>query len=1119
MRQYLDECLHSLAVQDWPNIEVIVVDDGSNDSSGEIAEQVAATDRRFSVIHQRNRGLGHARNRGVERATGEYLAFVDGDDLIPPAAFGAMLRTLENTGSDFAAGNVARLAKGRLSPSSLHQPIFEMDRLKTNVSSYPILFRDRTATNKIWRRSFWAEHELAFPEGVLYEDIAVVLSAYAIAEQVDVLSAVSYWWRIRDRRVGPSITQDRHDTRHIEDRFDALETARRAVVRHQPALKSAFFQAVFLSDLQPFFKILEEASPDYRRRFRQRCLRLLAVAGDDVLGGLPAIARLKYHLVEHGSDDELATVTAFERGLAAEHPTVEIDGRWYGDYPLRDLLPNHLYLLDQELALKSGIDRVWWEAGLLQVGGWAFLDLIDLSDPPAVVMKVWLQEVGSKRRVDLSGQPLIDDRLWRESKDPLHSYREGGFRASLDPTLLQNNDEWEESVWRFHVSVSGGGVVRKSRLGSPRSGPAERPELMAYQGDWVVSPTYNANSELTLRVEHRTVRLHEVKISGGELAVRLSGATAPEARLVLTSGAQELVYRLKKGVARLPPPTKASGEWRVWAEWGEKRVRVSVDDPSGERTFPDLGIVFHRTRYGNLSVIFRDSVPSVDQVHWMADGVLAIDGTCPDGKATEIVLSARGRSEQVRFPVSQRGGRFRATLDLAARSTAAGPLPLRAGTWDMALTTRTERGSTINLKLKLNHTLLSKLPLETTVEGKRYAFGDFAYDNPRLVVDDDRTAEERGAFPQRRLQTATYPAKQRQPLENYVLYESYSGKQFSDSPRAIYQALVRAGAPIDHRWVVRDRQVHLPSNEPVRHRGIEYFEAMARARYIVTNAHLPSWFKRRSGQTVVQTWHGTPLKKIGFDIEQIGFASANYKARLAQEVPNWTFLISPNAFATPILRSAFRFEGEVLETGYPRNDLFHQPGSEELAATVKIRLRTATDKRVILYAPTWRDNRYYSNGRYQLDMRLEVDALRNRLGEEHVLWVRNHPNVVDRISEDEFVIDAGDYPEVNELLLAADVVVTDYSSIMFDFANLRRPMAFFTYDLAEYRDNLRGFYFDFEQRAPGPLLATSDEVVDFLADLPGGFDRQAIDGFAQSFCAWDDGQAGKRVVQAVFTDL
>ncbi len=349
-----------------------------------------------------------------------------------------------------------------------------------------------------------------------------------------------------------------------------------------------------------------------------------------------------------------------------------------------------------------------------------------------------------------------------------------------------------------------------------------------------------------------------------------------------------------------------------------------------------------------------------------------------------------------------------------------------------------------------------------------------------------------------------------------IVFNTWHGR-CCDSPAAIAAELRRRGAGLREVWIA-DEHIALPEGaERVEPGSPEERFELERARWIVSNDVLPLDFVKAHDATYLQTWHGTPLKRIAFDVTNPTFPDADYHyaVELGREVAKWDVLLSPNAFSTERLRQAFRFERPILETGYPRNDALLAPDRDAVRAHVRAALGIEGDTRAVLYAPTWRDS-------FDMTLELDIAALRRRLGDGTVILVRAHGLTAKTspLSDGDGYRDVTSWPDIAELYLAADVLLTDYSSAMFDFALTGRPMLFYTYDLDEFRDRMRGFYFEFEASAPGPLLRTTAEVGEALADLDTITERylERYARWVQRFCHLDDGRASRRVVDAIFGD-
>ncbi len=359
--------------------------------------------------------------------------------------------------------------------------------------------------------------------------------------------------------------------------------------------------------------------------------------------------------------------------------------------------------------------------------------------------------------------------------------------------------------------------------------------------------------------------------------------------------------------------------------------------------------------------------------------------------------------------------------------------------------------------------------------------------------------------------------------EDLVFFESFFGKSYSDSPKYIYEYLAK-NHPKKYRyiWVIDNKNTTIPyTHKKVKRFSLRYFYYIARSKYLVFNVRQPEWFRKRDGSVFLETWHGTPLKKLVFDLEDTSHATKRFKQQTGQQARMWDYLVAANQFSSDTFRRCFQFNQTMLETGYPRNDILHAGDKQEVAARVKEALSIPKDKKVILYAPTWRDDEYYTKVSYKFSLKLDLQLLKERLGEEYVILLRTHYYIADALDLtgfSGFAYNLSDYGDISELYLIADILITDYSSVFFDYANLRRPMLFYTYDLEKYRDVLRGFYIDIEEELPGPLLFSTEEVVRAIGNMEELKQQyhEKYNKFYDKYCSWEDGHASQKVVQAVF---
>lgn len=348
-----------------------------------------------------------------------------------------------------------------------------------------------------------------------------------------------------------------------------------------------------------------------------------------------------------------------------------------------------------------------------------------------------------------------------------------------------------------------------------------------------------------------------------------------------------------------------------------------------------------------------------------------------------------------------------------------------------------------------------------------------------------------------------------------VLFDSFNGKVIGDSPLDIFLQLKRLRPELKLLWTVAGNSKAPEGAVGLRFESKQWFEALATSEYLVANSALPWYFKKVEGQTYLQTWHGTPLKRLVRDLPE-GELTKSYRDLMDREANAWDYLISPNPFCSEVLPRAFGYSGRVLETGYPRNDrLTTHTAADRQAIRAKLGV---TDSKTILalYAPTWRDYQRTVTGNWEMVSYLEPDMIFPN-GVQVMFRGHTNTNRAKSAKVAGAAIDVTLYPDITELYIAADVLITDYSSVMFDFSVTGKPIIFLAPDLERYRAE-RGFYFDFENSAPGPILSTAAEVLETLGKLPeiAKSYQSAYKHWQKTYNGLEDGGASKRVIGAVW---
>ncbi|WP_234427823.1 CDP-glycerol glycerophosphotransferase family protein, partial [Streptomyces badius] len=357
-----------------------------------------------------------------------------------------------------------------------------------------------------------------------------------------------------------------------------------------------------------------------------------------------------------------------------------------------------------------------------------------------------------------------------------------------------------------------------------------------------------------------------------------------------------------------------------------------------------------------------------------------------------------------------------------------------------------------------------------------------------------------------------------------VVFESHMGTCYGDSPRALYEEIRRQGLKLHATWSYDPSPAGFPDDARlVRRWSWRYLWALARAEYWVDNQGFPQQLRKPDRTTYLQTWHGSAYKRMGFDETRVRLQNAPQRERLQRAVDRFDHFLVRSEHDVTTLARAYRLpEERLLRTGYPRNDALI---AERTRAETEGRLPRPPlaaelglddHKKTVLYAPTFRGG---PGKQRKARLLLDVREFAERFGDTHTLLVRAHYLESARlpVCPPGTVVDVSRHHDVSELLTITDVLVTDYSSIMFDFALLDRPVVLFAPDLETYAAE-RGSYFDLREQAPGPVTATQEELFAALAELKKSDTRYADRrrAFAERFGVHDRGDAARATVAAVF---
>lgn len=1141
---YIDEAVNSVAAQENSlfDLELIVIDDGSTDGTIDVVEQLKEEfPGEIIIIKQDNEGPGAARNKGMKVATGDFIAFLDGDDILYPDAYLKLYQSAMNNSADIVVGNVDRFnSSSNHFVSGLHRKIFDNDLNNTHIINNHSLLYDTTSWNKLFRTEFLKKYQILFPENILYEDIPFNMEAHLRSTCTNIITDKVYRWRLRDGN-DKSITQSRFEFKNLEDRITAIKLFSEIVAKlnidDADFIASKEFKELTL-DFPLYMDHLKDAPEGYSEFFQKEFLEYKAqLKSNAIEDKLTSRDRIKYFLLEEGKFSLLKNFVEYQ-GSYLRLPTKKVQNMQIFDTSNFEVdlscLPITLFDVKNDHQPITKIQRVLFEEDKIFIEGYAFHKYINLKNKNAIKIEAFLFDPDGKEmdiplNVKIKKNKQATHMHGGGNQEFLfkryHNYDWSGFLIEIN---LNSRNMLKSRCEKLAVKIvlETEDIISELPLANPIKGGKPRPKPKKI-GDQLFTVRYNSKWQLQIEKKDVYGYISEITKEGQSIYLKFSQLSPRISKVVLTNPKtqEEIIKPINSGqvvfsVRNLIEVTEDGVLFLDGLNDNKEREDLHFEEGKFESSIiyhEKDSLILEKTRSGKLKISSFDyHKAQVEDLFIEANKKLfmrVIIRTSIYCQNPILVFGNDSKGEKRNFKAIKQEDQNKTRLYTYEISISEQELHLFGNSsWFFRLKDDLAHDAYAILALKLPNG--NKFHLLKNTE---FAFKHSRFRNLMLTTRLKKSYFDKGPRRKLLLQDKLYSYFRMLPQKsNYVMFEAYWGKSYSCNPKAIYEYIQEKHPELICIWSLNNENEQIPGNAiKVRRFSWKYFYYLARSTYFYNNVNWPDHYKKRENSVEIQTLHGTFLKTMGLDVSD-EVDTVKKLEGFRRRHGRWDYLISPSPFMTDIAKRVFEFNGTMLENGFPRNDILVNQKEALLSNKIeelKVKLSIPQNKKIIMYAPTYRTKTNF-------DLKLDLELLHEKLGDDYIVLLRLHYFVAQSLDLSDFEGFAWNvawYPDIQDLYLITDILITDYSSVMFDFNLLERPMIFFTYDLEFYRDTLRGMYIDFESEAPGPLVKTTESIVNYIINIDSLYEtylpRQKA--FREKFNTFEHGRASELAVESV----
>ncbi|MBE6490801.1 MAG: glycosyltransferase [Methanobrevibacter sp.] len=1108
--EYLEKCIISVLNQTIFNsdcydenfIQVILIDDGSTDNSSKIAKKYAEKYNFIEYHYQNHQGLNNSYNNGAAFANGKYLSFLNANDNISRDFYEDMYKLAERNCSDLTTSFVCDFNYGKCENSNIYKTAFlHEEHVLTIKKSFDLLY-DNLLNNKLIRHSFFKENNLNFCEKNEHQDFSTVFKMQYLANSISMINQPSYFLRIPDKIESNEDIKDKLSIMRAIDEFikENINDSELQQFNEIKWLKADLMK--YIDDLIFLPKKDSKLRLDIIKDFIENYIDL------NNIGNLNEIDQQKYNYLLNSEYEKLFDLLRFvnfdleSSNLNTENSSTVVEN---------DVFTNHSVKIDQfikEGQLFKSVKKVKIKKGYV-IEGFALIPGLNNVNFNDRTLTFYIYNTNTQKKFKINHENIKYENLYHYGipYGRQFSYDASGFRIHIPYDELYSDEL--DGKNRILINYKHGDVEHNSFLDYMKITDFE-PISISYKEKYFLIKL-DVNNDLIIDISKRDYFNEKISIEDEKLSIYSKDNIG------------ELFIYYNDLNEKIPLNYDAENQCycvELDSMSNSKAIIINENDDYIIHKKKQLkclnskkGQVIIDSLVDNVLKISKcDVVSTISDVNQNSNRItITVDSNHVEkyeGRLKSAKLYFKNELNRENNLLSNAkidGDKLKFTLDLSDDEITKN---LSNGIFNLkilhdfngdALTTPVYALDTVNIdheepyfKYKLYRSKNHQLKIQSKLKWPNFENTD----KKRRFIEDK-----------------IYKLFRLLPINNkQVMFESMWGKKYSCNPRYLYEYINDNHPDWKCIWSFIDEHTPMKGNGiKVRRNSLKYYYYLATSKILINNGSFFDGYEKRNKQIQVQTMHGMGCKTLGMDAYG-EYESEESKREFMEKSALWDYVTIQSDFYVNVTKSAYGYENEHLKFGYPRTDILLQKNNPEEITRLKKKFNIPLDKKVILYAPTWRV-------RNSFDLMLDLEYLEKELSDEYVLILRRHHATVKnwkKFNED-FIYDYSNYDVAEDLFLISDILISDYSSVMFDFTLLNRPILIFAYDLDEYQNYLRGSYFDLRRNNPGPILYTSKEVADAILNIDKIDEeyKECREKFINKFLKYDCKNSSEKIFKAI----